>query len=136
MSRRRRRAKPSSLAPSECVTVSWVCTGRNLHPEVAFGQVDVFPELRGEATGSVNIELKTDAHFVEGKLDFDAAAPFAAIARGHNTYTLRCSRCRPARNVPLRTATIEELSHGLAAAGATRLDISALGELPARISEQ
>ena len=123
---RRRDPKPPSAVEGTFVTIEVVCSGRRTHEEVSFGQVEVFPELRDEWGGGLNIHFAAEEHFVEGEVT-DWQDPQSVIGAMHTTYTLRCRRCRPTRNVPVTKATVTKLCDGLAARGETRLDISALG---------
>lgn len=127
MSRRREPRKPSSVEGS-FVTVRVVCTGRRTHPTVSFGHVKVFPSLRDEWGGGLNIHLVADDYFVEAEIDGTEDASSARRAM-HTTYTMRCRRCTPSRSVPLTKPTLEKLVDRLATRGESKLDISALGAI-------
>lgn len=112
MSRRREPKAPSAV--EGLVVVSIVCTGRGTHNEVSFGTVSVLPNGR-------TVERLAESEFFVG-IDLEAEQTLKTIP-------FLCKRCTPARNVPLRRASLDRICVALVAAGETHLDLSALGAI-------
>lgn len=98
------------------VEVSVVCSGRGNHPEVSFGHVALL-----RRPDRLNLHGLKVEEFVGGMDEKEH--------RLRRTVPFLCRRCTPARNVPLQVGTMTTLCVGLVDAGATRLDLSALGAI-------
>lgn len=128
MSRRNRRARrESEIFRSKSLRI--VCTDRSQHPEVSFGDVDLWPEPDEAGVGwdmifdGVRVEewVNTDEYEMRGQ-DPVQAFMDGTLVPLRKTYPFVCRRCR--RNKPLREETLRQMCAALASADAPKLDIS------------
>lgn len=131
MSRRRPGPVAGSGAGDPFVVVRIVCTGRRTHKELRFGEAWVRQAPGTPLREAVSLELTADdesfLHPPEIQVDGDVSD------RGI-TRTFTCRRCPTHRHVPLQEANLLGACLELAALGESRLDISALGHAPVRLT--
>ncbi len=102
-------------APS-FVEMEIVCTGRRTHSRHRLQKIKVWPEL-----GRVGRRDGDDVDFYIWEPHLHGGA---GPNSPHMTRTYKCERC--GRSVPLQDETADEILLGLAAAGESCMDISAL----------
>ena len=128
MSRRNRRTRrESEVFGAKAIRI--VCTDYGQHPEVSFGEGDVWPQPDEAGVGwdmifdGVQVEewVNTEEYEMRGQ-DPVQAFQDGTLVTMRKTYPFVCRRCR--RNTPLRQDTLRQICAALASADTPKLDIS------------